>query len=206
MRVFLHLKPNARFYIQITFITSSFVSVTRNTKQLQEYRNPSTCQNVSCAYNLCLFHLYPLRIGNLIFSPGMKRREALKLFAEKAWDRTDKAEKDVTRYQSNPGQATAYMIGQLRIWQVRNDTKARIEAHKKTFKEKDFHYQVLSQGSSPLTHLESHMRKFADCVIQPHSEGCEYIIRSLSDETVMDEVTKKPHKPFRDQPYQEHFD
>ena len=103
----------------------------------------------------------------------MKRREASKLFAEKAWDRTDKAEKDVTRYQSNPGQATAYMIGQLRIWQVRNDTKARIEAHKKIFKEKDFHYQVLSQGSSPLTHLESHMKKFVDCVIQPYSEGCE---------------------------------
>ena len=126
MRVFLHLKPNARFYIQITFITSSFVSVTRNTKQLQEYRNPSTCQNVSCVYNLCLFHLYPLRIGNLIFSPGMKRQEALKLFAEKAWDRTDKAERDVARYQSTPNQAIANMIGQLRIWQVQNDTKARI--------------------------------------------------------------------------------
>lgn len=147
-----------------------------------------------------------LMIDSGLHYKGMKRREALKLFAEKAWDRTDKAEKDITRYQSNPGQATAYMIGQLRIWQVRNDTKARIEAHKKTFKEKDFHYQVLSQGSSPLTHLESHMRKFADCVIQPHSEGCEYIIRSLSDEIVMDEVAKKPHKPLRDQPYQEHFD
>ena len=56
----------------------------------------------------------------------MKRREASKLFAEKAWDRTDKAEKDVTRYQSNPDQAIANMIGQLRIWQVQNDTKARI--------------------------------------------------------------------------------
>jgi uncharacterized protein (DUF885 family) len=34
---------------------------------------------------------------------------------EYAWDTTDKATKDVTRYQSNPGQATAYMIGQLEI-------------------------------------------------------------------------------------------
>ena len=50
------------------------------------------------------------------------------------------------------------------------------------------------------------MKKFADCVIQPYSEGYEYIIRSLSDETVMDEVAKKPHKPFRDKPYHEHFD
>ena len=56
----------------------------------------------------------------------MKRREASKLFAEKAWDRTDKAERDVARYPSTPNQAIANMIGQLRIWQVQNDTKARI--------------------------------------------------------------------------------
>ncbi|KAL9986409.1 hypothetical protein ACROYT_G000554 [Oculina patagonica] len=77
---------------------------------------------------------------------GMKRWEALKLFADKAWDKTDKAVKDVTRYQSVPGQATAYMIGQLKIWQVRNDTQAKIEGDNKEFSEKDFHYQVLSQG------------------------------------------------------------
>ena len=138
----------------------------------------------------------------------MKRWEALKLFAEKAWDRTDKAVKDVTRYQSNPGQATAYMIGQLKIWQVRNETKARIEANKKIFSEKDFHYQVLSQGSSPLSYLDIHLKKFADCVIRPESDGCEYITGSPCDEDayVIDEVAKKPVKPFQDQPYHEHHD
>ena len=79
----------------------------------------------------------------------MKRDEALKLFDEKAWDTSDKAVKEVTRYQSNPGQASAYMIGQLKIWQIRNETKAKIEANRKIFSEKDFHYQILSQGSSP---------------------------------------------------------
>ena len=138
----------------------------------------------------------------------MKRWEALKLFAEKAWDATDKAVKDVTRYQSNPGQATAYMIGQLKIWQIRNETTARIEANKKVFSEKDFHYQVLSQGSSPLSYLASHMKKFADCVILPDSEGCEYITGSPCDADSSDKsvVAKKPTKPFQDQPYHEHRD
>ena len=138
----------------------------------------------------------------------MKRWEALKLFAEKAWDTTDKAVKDVTRYQSNPGQATAYMIGQLRIWQLRNETKARIQAKKKTFNEKEFHYQVLSQGSSPLSYLANHMKKFADCVIRPDSVGCEHITGSPFDESsnVMGTVAKKPAKPVHDEPYLDHRD
>ncbi|KAL9985240.1 hypothetical protein ACROYT_G007617 [Oculina patagonica] len=139
-----------------------------------------------------------LMIDTGLHYKGMKRSEALKLFAEKAWDTTDKAVKDVTRYQSNPGQATAYMIGQLKIWQVRNETKARIEANKKIFSEKDFHYQVLSQGSSPLSYLANHMRKFADCVIRPDTDGCEYITGSPCDvdSNVKGTVAKKPAKPF----------
>ena len=137
---------------------------------------------------------------------GMKRWEALKLFADKAWDKTDKAVKDVTRYQSVPGQATAYMIGQLKIWQVRNETKAKIEESKKKFSEKDFHYQVLSQGSSPLSYLEHHLKTFADCVIKPDSDGCEYITGYPGDAASEDANVKKPDKPFQPHPYDEHYE
>ena len=138
----------------------------------------------------------------------MKRWEALKLFADKAWDKTDKAVKDVTRYQSDPGQATAYMIGQLRIWKVRNETKKTIEDNKKKFSEKDFHYQILSQGSSPLSYLESHLKKFAGCVIKPDSDGCEYITVNPGDVASkrMDVNVKKPAKPFQPRPYHDHYD
>jgi uncharacterized protein (DUF885 family) len=61
---------------------------------------------------------------------------------EYAWDTTDKATKDVTRYQSNPGQATAYMIGQLEIWRLRNLTEQKLKEAGKEFSEKHFHYQV----------------------------------------------------------------
>lgn len=142
--------------------------------------------------------------------PGMKRSEALKLFADYAWDRTDKAVKDVTRYQSDPGQATAYMIGQLRIWQVRNETQATIEKVGKKFSEKDFHYQVLSQGSSPLSYLDRHLKKYAACVVEPSADGCEYIIgpTSSNDNDARGSVARKPklEKPHQPRPYDEHYD
>ena len=139
---------------------------------------------------------------------GMKRWQALKLFADKAWDKTDKAVKDVTRYQSVPGQATAYMIGQLKIWSIRNDTRKAVEKAGKTFNEQDFHYQVLSQGSSPLSYLESHMKKFAACVIDPDADGCEYVIGPPMKQTsdVMVSVDNKPVKPYQPRPYDEHYD
>ncbi|KXJ22656.1 uncharacterized protein LOC110252020 [Exaiptasia diaphana] len=107
---------------------------------------------------------------------GMTRDEALELFAKYAWDRTDKAIKDVTRYQSDPGQATAYMIGQLAIWNYRNDTTTKLQQNGKKFNEKDFHFQVLSQGSSPLSYLEAHLQKFTDCTIDPKGSGCDTIL------------------------------
>jgi uncharacterized protein (DUF885 family) len=72
----------------------------------------------------------------------MTRQQALDYHEKFAWDTTDKATKDVTRYQSNPGQAVAYMIGQQEIWNLRNLTKRKLEEAGKKFKEKDFHYQV----------------------------------------------------------------
>ncbi len=78
----------------------------------------------------------------------MTRQEALDYLANYAWDTTDKATKDVTRYQSNPGQATAYMIGQLEIWNLRNLTKQKLEKAGKEFSEKDFHYQVIQSDIS----------------------------------------------------------
>ncbi|XP_048583991.1 uncharacterized protein LOC5513994 [Nematostella vectensis] len=126
---------------------------------------------------------------------GMKRDEALELFAKYAWDRTDKAIKDVTRYQSDPGQATAYMIGQLAIWRYRNHTEQRLQEENKMFNEKEFHFQVLSQGASPLSYLESHLQKYTECLITK-SSGCDSILNppfspASYDETIESSVRKQ---------------
>ena len=45
----------------------------------------------------------------------------------------------MTRYQSDPGQATAYMIGQLEIKKARSYSKKTLG---NDFSLRDFHYQV----------------------------------------------------------------
>ena len=67
------------------------------------------------------------------------------------WDDSDIALKEVTRYQSVPGQATSYMIGQLHIVKLREYAKKKLG---KAFSLKYFHFQVLYQGSAPLSFLE----------------------------------------------------
>ena len=69
----------------------------------------------------------------------MSRQEGLDLLAKYAWDTSDVARKEMTRYQSGPGQASAYMIGQLTIQKLRDYAE---EALKDDFNLKEFHYQV----------------------------------------------------------------
>lgn len=105
---------------------------------------------------------------------GMKRDEAIQLFVNKAWDDSDFTRKEVTRYQNWPGQSTAYMVGRLGILKARDHATKNLG---KNFTLKDFHYQVLSQGSSPLAFLQEHIEKYVDCAKQPSTEGCSIILK-----------------------------
>jgi uncharacterized protein (DUF885 family) len=58
---------------------------------------------------------------------------------------------EVERYVANPGQACSYMIGQLKIIELRD--KAR-DVKKEKFSEREFHNVVLSLGAVPLELLE----------------------------------------------------
>ena len=104
---------------------------------------------------------------------GFSRSKALKYFADFAWDTSDVAQKEVTRYQSGSGQATAYMIGQLHIMKLREYAKKELG---KKFSLKDFHYQILSQGSAPLGHLEDSIKRYVSCVKSPDEEGCDVVL------------------------------
>lgn len=87
---------------------------------------------------------------------GFTRSKGLELFAKYAWDASDFAKKELTRYSSDPGQATAYMIGQQALIKLRNLATEKL---KDKFELKDFHYQILLQGSSPLDYLEDHINR-----------------------------------------------
>ena len=107
-----------------------------------------------------------------IHAKGLTRAEALELFDKYAWDNTDIAKKEVTRYQSVFGQATAYTIGQLSIRQLRETARRNLGTK---FNLKEFHYQLLSQGSSPLSYLATHIKKYIQCQMQGSGDGCDYI-------------------------------
>ena len=108
---------------------------------------------------------------------GFTRDDALKYFADYAWDTSDTAEKEVTRYQSDPGQATAYMIGQLKIIELREYAMKELGDK---FNLKDFHFYLLSQGSAPLSYLEESIREYVRCTKDETQEGCDIVLNPVA--------------------------
>lgn len=110
-----------------------------------------------------------LIIDTGLHSRNMTREEAIDLFRRYMWDYSDVVPNEVSRYQAYPGQATAYMTGQLAIWRMRNETSKKLGAK---FKIQDFHYQVLSQGEVPISYLQTHIEEYANCVLHERGNGC----------------------------------
>ena len=65
---------------------------------------------------------------------------------------------EVERYVSNPGQATAYMVGMLHILALRDEAQLTMG---KRFSLRDFHDVVLKTGSVPLDVLSGVVRRWA---------------------------------------------
>ena len=68
------------------------------------------------------------------------------------------AEAEVERYIAIPGQALGYKIGQIRIQEIRDNAQA---AMGKRFDAREFHSQVLRDGSLPLRVLEQKIKDWA---------------------------------------------
>jgi uncharacterized protein (DUF885 family) len=64
---------------------------------------------------------------------------------------------EVERYVVLPGQACAYMIGQLKILELRDRAKATL---KDRFSERAFHNAVLAPGTVPLELLEEEVNRY----------------------------------------------
>jgi uncharacterized protein (DUF885 family) len=64
---------------------------------------------------------------------------------------------EVERYVVNPGQACAYMIGQLRILELREKARAALGSG---FSMKEFHRTVLDAGTVPLDILEREVERY----------------------------------------------
>ena len=75
---------------------------------------------------------------------------------------------------SIPGHATAYMLGRLEIIRMRKKAERELGKH---FNIRDFHYQLLSQGSAPIAYLRSHIDRYIRCVKKELTgEICDLIL------------------------------
>ena len=126
---------------------------------------------------------------------GMNRTEALWYFSKYAWDDSDLAQKEITRYQGVPGQATAYMLGQQKLVQLREYAKAQLNS---TFNIQDFHYQVLSQGSAPEAYIAKHIEKYVKCSLgELKGPTCDVILKPPKRSNGRTVEKEGPPKPSR---------
>lgn len=126
---------------------------------------------------------------------GMSRDKALKLFSQYAWDNSDVAQKEMTRYQSGPGQATAYMIGQRAIISMRNKATQKLGSK---FKRKDFHYHILSHGPAPLKFLQHQIDRYIDCELDSKGPGCENVLVTTT-KSMRFSMAEKQYSMFDDE-------
>jgi uncharacterized protein (DUF885 family) len=85
---------------------------------------------------------------------GWSRQRAIDYLVAEVGESPVFAESEVDRYLSTPGQALAYMIGKLKLDELRDRAKARLGPK---FDLRRFHNAVLDQGAMPLTVLERHI-------------------------------------------------
>ena len=102
-------------------------------------------------HSTALWRAIRLVVDTGIHSQRWTRERAIQYFRENGLLSERDAAKEVERYFNNPGQATSYMIGQLKILELRD--RAR-QALGDRFDIRDFHAVVLENGSLPLDVLE----------------------------------------------------
>lgn len=106
-------------------------------------------------------------IGNLT------RQQVQDIKFKYLWDNSDIPDKEITRYQSLPGQAITYLVGKQQILSLR--TKAERMLGDK-FNIKDFHFHILHYGPTPFQFLEEMIDKYIDCVLNPDLKGCQEVL------------------------------
>lgn len=97
-----------------------------------------------------------LRAARLVVDTGMhsmgwSRQQAIDLMVERTGMDRGFVTSEVDRYVSIPGQALGYMVGALKIEELRDQAKGKLGAK---FDLRRFHNAVIDQGALPLDVLE----------------------------------------------------
>jgi uncharacterized protein (DUF885 family) len=88
---------------------------------------------------------------------GWDRQKAIDYFKAHSSDPESDIIVEVDRYITNPGQALAYKIGELKIKELRKYSSDELG---EKFDIREFHDRVLEQGAVPLSLLEKHIKEY----------------------------------------------
>jgi uncharacterized protein (DUF885 family) len=104
-----------------------------------------------------------LRAGRLVVDSGMhalgwSRQQAIDYLAAHTAETPGRIAAEVDRYIAVPGQATAYMVGNLEIRRLRELAQSRLGER---FRVQDFHDRVLEDGAVTLSMLRAKIERWS---------------------------------------------
>jgi uncharacterized protein (DUF885 family) len=85
------------------------------------------------------------------------REQAMQFFRDNTLLAEDNIRREVERYFNDPGQATSYMVGMLKILELRDKAQRTLGSR---FDIRDFHAVILENGALPLDLLESQVDRY----------------------------------------------
>jgi len=112
--------------------------------------------------NAELWRSIRLVVDTGIHAKGWTRQQILDfMYANSAVSET-RAVSEAERFMAIPGQALAYKIGQLKILEIRRNAEERLGD---AFDIREFHAQLLKDGSMPLSMLEAKMNSWVESLM-----------------------------------------
>ncbi len=126
----------------------------RLAKEMGAYRDPYSEFGM---LSLQIWRAIRLVTDTGIHSKRWTREQAIQYFRDNSSLSQLDIEREVDRYINWPGQATSYMIGQLKIAELRARAEQQLGSR---FDIRDFHEVVLSNGALPLDVLEAQVDRY----------------------------------------------
>jgi uncharacterized protein (DUF885 family) len=113
--------------------------------------------------------LEALRASRLVVDTGIhakrwSREKAIKYFKDNLPGALEDQKNEIERYIVMPGQATAYMVGKLKIEQLRKKSQDELGGK---YDIRDFHDLLLSNGALPLDALENLVNQYIAQKLEP---------------------------------------